>query len=143
MLQQGADVVCTDLPAEPPQEAWDEILAVSIATGNRLSYHQCDVTIEASIDAAFEKADQESRYPLRGLVTCAGISGRSPAIDYPIGDFRKIMEINVIGTFLCAQAAARIFHKHKVPASIVMLASMSGTNVNRVSFIQDVVRDSA
>jgi NAD(P)-dependent dehydrogenase (short-subunit alcohol dehydrogenase family) len=90
---------------------------------------------EASVDAAFEKADIESRFPLRGLVTCAGISGRSDAVDYPVDAFRRIIDVNLVGTFLCARAAARVFQKRMVRGSIVMLASMSGHVVNQVTLI--------
>jgi NAD(P)-dependent dehydrogenase (short-subunit alcohol dehydrogenase family) len=98
-----------------------------------LTYKQCDVTDEASVSAAFEEADAESRFPLRGLITCAGISGRSDAVDYPIDAFRRIIEVNLVGTFLCARAAARIFNRRMLKGSIVMLASMSGHVVNQVS----------
>ena len=64
-------------------------------------------------------------------MTCAGISGNVPALDYPIEDFKRILDINVVGTFLCAQAAGRIMQKQQVPGSMVLIASMSGTNVNK------------
>jgi NAD(P)-dependent dehydrogenase (short-subunit alcohol dehydrogenase family) len=41
------------------------------------------------------------------------------------------MEINVTGTFLCARSAAKIMQDQMVPGSIVMVASMSGHNVNK------------
>jgi NAD(P)-dependent dehydrogenase (short-subunit alcohol dehydrogenase family) len=90
------------------------------------------VTNEQSVNAAFEAADADSRYPIRGLVTCAGISGRSSAIDYSVDEFRRIVDVNLTGTFLCARAAARIFHRQMVKGSIVMLASMSARVVNQV-----------
>lgn len=74
----------------------------------------------------------KSRHPIRGLVTCAGISGRCPAVDYEVDKFRRIMDINVTGSFLCATAAARIMQRQMVSGSVVLLASMSGTNVNQV-----------
>lgn len=82
---------------------------------------------------AFAKAESLARCPVRGLVTCAGLSGRCPAVEYPVDSFRKILEINVVGSFLCARAAARIMRAQQNSGSVVMMASMSGTNVNRVS----------
>ena len=102
-------------------------------TGTQVTYISCDVTSEESVAKAFDKAEAKSRFPIRGLVACAGISGRCAAIDYPVSAFRKIMDINVTGTFLCAQAAARVMHRQVVSGSIVMFASMAGTNVTRVS----------
>lgn len=103
--------------------------------GRQLRYAPCDVTDEESVSRAFECAEKGARYPVQGLVTCAGISGRSAATEYPVDEFRRIMDINVTGTFLCATAAARIMQRCVVPGSIVMLASMSGTNVNKVCVV--------
>lgn len=101
-----------------------------------ITYRQCDVADEASVNLAFEGADAESRFPLRGLVTCAGISGQSDAVDYHVDEFRRIIDVNLIGSFLCARAAARIFYKHMVEGSIVMIASMSGHVANQVSIVR-------
>jgi NAD(P)-dependent dehydrogenase (short-subunit alcohol dehydrogenase family) len=101
-------------------------------TGGHVSYISCNVMDERSVTETFAHIEQSARHPLRGLVTLAGISGRSPAVDYKISAFRQIIEVNVIGTFLCAQAAARIMQRQMVGGSIVMFASMSGTNVNKV-----------
>lgn len=65
-------------------------------------------------------------------MACAGISERIDAVDYPIDRFRRIIDTNISGTFLCAQAAARSFRTHEVAGSILIIASMSGSRVNRV-----------
>ncbi|KAF2092763.1 NAD(P)-binding protein [Rhizodiscina lignyota] len=131
LLMQGADIISADLSESPETEVWNPLLATATHTGGQIVYIQCDVTNEDSVAKAFEKAETAARHPIRGLVTLAGISGRCPAIDYPLSAFRKIIDVNVIGTFLCATAAARIFHRQMVSGSIVMFGSMSGTNVNR------------
>ena len=132
LLYYGADVVSMDLGASAPEATWRAVLDVADETNNRAAYISCDATDEASVESAFEQVSKMSRFPLRGLVTCAGISGRRPAVDYPVPEFRKIMDINVTGTFLCARAAARIMHHQEVSGSVVMIASMSGSNVNKV-----------
>ena len=81
----------------------------------------------------FDEAMTSARYPLRGLITCAGILRVGDATTFPMQDLKDIMEINTIGTFTCAQAAARIVHRQKVPASFVFIASMSAYVANRVS----------
>ncbi|KAK4553517.1 hypothetical protein LTR86_009313 [Recurvomyces mirabilis] len=131
LLEHCADIVSTDLPDQPPPEEWKSLQDVAQRTGSRLHYISCNATDEHSVANTFQKAEEVARYPIRGLVTLAGISGRSPAVDYKLSAFQKIMDVNVIGTFLCAQAAARIMQKQMVSGSIVMFASMSGTNVNK------------
>lgn len=122
-----------DLAPSASNEIWQPIADVAHAEGRRATYVSCDVTSEESVESAFMQAMEVTRCPLRGLVTCAGISGRHPAVDYPVEEFRRIFDINVTGTFLCARAAARIMHRQNVGGSVVMFASMSGTNVNKVS----------
>ncbi|KAK5118082.1 hypothetical protein LTR62_004128 [Meristemomyces frigidus] len=131
LLEHGADVINTDLAECPPAESWSPMRAVADQTWGQLQYVSCDVTSESSVAQVFKQAEDTARYPVRGLVTLAGISGRSAAIDYKLDAFKNIMEVNVIGTFLCAQAAARIMHRQMVGGSIVMFASMSGTIVNK------------
>ena len=67
------------------------------------------------------------------MVMCAGISGESPAVEYPIDAFRKIVDINLTGTFICVQHAVREIVKAKHSASVVLIASIAGHNVNKVS----------
>jgi NAD(P)-dependent dehydrogenase (short-subunit alcohol dehydrogenase family) len=132
LLQYCADVVSMDLPPSASKDVWDPIVDVADEMDGQVKYISCDVTSEESVESAFSQAVKASRFPIRGLVTCAGISGRRPAIKYPVDEFRRIMDINVTGTFLCARIAARIMHEQNVSGSIVMFASMSGTNVNKV-----------
>ncbi|GAB7358119.1 hypothetical protein MBLNU230_g0278t1 [Neophaeotheca triangularis] len=131
LLLSGADVAVTDMQQDADDGIWHCALETAKRQGARLSYTQCDVTNEDSVTDAFAKVESKARYPLRGLVTLAGISGRSPAVEYPAAAFRKIMEVNVMGTFLCAQAAARVMQRQNVGGSMVLFASMSGSNVNR------------
>ena len=42
------------------------------------------------------------------LVNSAGINIRHPVEDFPVEDFRKVIDINLGGTFLCCRAAARL-----------------------------------
>ena len=135
LLQYGADVVSMDLASSAPEGIWHVIVDVANQTDRRATYIPCNVTSEESVESAFEEATRVSRFPIKGLVTCAGISGRWPAVKYPVAEFRKIMDINVTGTFLCARAAAKIMQRQKVSGSVVMFASMSGTNVNKVGIV--------
>ena len=132
LLQYGADVVSLDIAASASNEIWQSVSALAGEVNGQVIYISCDVTSEESVDSAFVQAVKTCRFPIRGLVTCAGISGRHPALEYPVEEFRRIMDINVTGTFLCARAAARTMHEQNVGGSIVMFASMSGTNVNKV-----------
>lgn len=100
-------------------------------TGARAIYQQLDVQDESSITSAFAKIVPQLRNPIRGLVSCAAISGESDACDYPADVFRKILDINITGTFLIARCVANEMQRANVPGSIVLIASMSGHISNR------------
>lgn len=72
----------------------------------------------------------------------------APAVDYKVEDFKKVVDVNLTGTFMCAQAFGKEYlrrHPHEggavdkvedslAPskgASIVMTASMSGSIANQ------------
>ena len=108
-----------------------ELVEHSKFTGRSLHYLSLDVTDPSSVTKTMEEASRISPQPIRGLVTCAGISGREHATKYSHKAFQKILDVNVTGTFLCAQAVARIMHEDRTPGSIVLIASMSGTVANK------------
>jgi NAD(P)-dependent dehydrogenase (short-subunit alcohol dehydrogenase family) len=98
-------------------------------------YYGCDITDIEATRALFQKAAAAARFPLRGLVTCAGISSLGRSIDFSIDEMRRIIDVNLTGTFVCAQSAAQEIFEQSLPASIVLIASMSGHVVNKVSIL--------
>ena len=83
-----------------------------------------DVTDESAVEQAFaEVARDEGRLDV--LVNNAGLSLRHPTLDLSLGDWQRVVDVNMTGVFLCARAAAR----HMVPrssGSIVNTASIMG-----------------
>jgi NAD(P)-dependent dehydrogenase (short-subunit alcohol dehydrogenase family) len=63
---------------------------------------------------------------LRGCVASAGISAHTPALETPAALFRQVLDVNVTGSFLVAQAAARRMVAEGAGGSIVLIASVSG-----------------
>ncbi len=63
---------------------------------------------------------------LQGLVCSAGISAATPLLDTPAELFRRILDVNVTGSFLAAQAAARAMVAGGKGGAIVLVASVSG-----------------
>lgn len=102
--------------------------------GGNVSYYQCNVRDAQVVTDTFAKF-QDLRFPIRGLVACAGVSDNGPATEFPADSFRRLLDINVTGTFLVAQATAREVMKHNTTASMVLVASMSGYVSNKVCCI--------
>ena len=88
-----------------------------------------DVSKEADINAAFEKMDG-----LLGgidvLISNAGISIRSDFTDITYEQWKKVIDINLNGMFLCAREAARRMMAQK-SGVILMTASTNGTEGHR------------
>ena len=59
------------------------------------------------------------------LVNCAGIAKVFPFLDFPLDNFVLTMNVNVTGTLLCAQAAARLMVRRRW-GRIVNIASVAG-----------------
>ncbi|MFH5926047.1 SDR family oxidoreductase [Roseomonas xinghualingensis] len=77
------------------------------AGGGRAAMARADVSREDEVAALFEAVDRELG-PLTGLVNNAGITGPAGRTeDYDAATIRRILDVNVTGTFLCAQAALR------------------------------------
>ncbi|OQV10431.1 hypothetical protein CLAIMM_14430 isoform 2 [Cladophialophora immunda] len=134
ILQSGADVIAIDRNAEPKASHTDLYRAAE-KSGTVVAYYQCDISNLESTYAVFEGAVAAARYPLRGLVNCAAIGWVGPSISFPVEDAKRIIEVNLVGTLICAQAAAQLVKKHNFSASFVLIASMSGYVVNKVCCI--------
>ena len=132
VLESGGDVVCVDRAENPLPEPWARVQRVAERCKTHVWYYACDITNVDEIRKVFETAMSNARYPLRGLVTCAGISGGGPAVDFSIDEVRRLLDINLVGTFVCAQTAAREMIKHDVTGSMVFVASMSAHGSNKV-----------
>jgi NAD(P)-dependent dehydrogenase (short-subunit alcohol dehydrogenase family) len=121
LSQRGDQVVCGDInPQSAEQTARGLPDAIAI---------QVDVADPASCDRLVDEALKKfGRIDV--MVTCAGIEIQGPSIDYPIDQFRRTLEVNLIGTYLCARAAARSMIDQGDGGSIVMIGS---TNSVRAS----------
>jgi NAD(P)-dependent dehydrogenase (short-subunit alcohol dehydrogenase family) len=58
---------------------------------------------------------------LDGLVNSAGIGRDVPALETTVELFRKILDVNLIGSFITAREATRRMHS-RAPSSILLLA---------------------
>jgi len=85
---------------------------------------QLDVTDEPATVAAVN-AMAEAFGRLDGVLNSAGIGADIHVLDTPVDLFRKVLDINVTGTFIVGRAAARIM-KSGGGGSIVNVGSIAG-----------------
>jgi NADP-dependent 3-hydroxy acid dehydrogenase YdfG len=63
-----------------------------------------DVANEASVEALFSKVAQEHG-PCALLINSAGVADGGPTVEISAKTFRKVLDTNVVGSFLCAREA--------------------------------------
>jgi NAD(P)-dependent dehydrogenase (short-subunit alcohol dehydrogenase family) len=77
--------------------------------GKSFAFCQADVTDEAAVRAALTIA-REKFGPVRGVVVCAGVLGSARILGRQgvcdLGAFRRVVEVNLIGTFNVVRLAA-------------------------------------
>ena len=83
-----------------------------------------DVTDEKAVDRAVAET-AEAFGGINGVVNSAGIAADKHVFDTPPDLFRKILDVNVVGTFLVGRAAARVM-MDAGGGAIVNIASISG-----------------
>jgi NAD(P)-dependent dehydrogenase (short-subunit alcohol dehydrogenase family) len=117
VVAAGARVAVFDQDAEGALQAAGEL-------GERAVGLAVDVTDAQGVtDAVSAVAEAFGRIDF--LVNNAGIRHIAPFVDESLEQWRRTLEVNVTGTFLCSQAAIRVMLTHG-GGRIVNLASMAG-----------------
>jgi len=94
---------------------------------DRIVAEAVDVTDEAAVEQVIAEIDAKAS--IVGLVTSAGIAQDVPFFETTAAQFRRIYDVNVVGTFLVARAcAARMRERRR--GSIVTISSVSGIKGN-------------
>jgi len=111
LMARGWRVACLDRDiAGAERTAGDHGLAVEV-----------DVADEAQVIWAFDKVAQTFG-GLDALVTAAGVIETVPFLETTPEQFRRLFDINVIGSFLCVREGAKAM---QAGARVCMLASIS------------------
>jgi NAD(P)-dependent dehydrogenase (short-subunit alcohol dehydrogenase family) len=98
----GAEVAVMGRRAEVLEASAAKVAAES---GRRALAVGGDVTDPEQVRAAIGRVRAElGRLDI--LVNSAGVNIRKPAVDFPLEDWRRVVDINLTGTFICSQAAA-------------------------------------
>jgi sorbose reductase len=125
LAEAGADVALADIDLARAQQAAEAIRAL----GRRSLAIQADVANAADVDRMVQTLMAEWGYLDIGINN-AGARGWSPAEEMSEADWDRVMSVNLKGTFLCAQAEARVMIPRRY-GKIINTSSMSGLIVNR------------
>ena len=117
LLEVGAPFLCcVDILPEPVADEWTRAKSAAEATGARLMYRQLDITNAQEVRTTFAEIYEASTVPIAGFFGAAGIQQMLPALDYPIEDFKRVMEVNVTGRLSSHQSTrSDYWHLHHDP----------------------------
>jgi len=106
LLEAGAQVAGLELPGANASQAFN---ALARSHGNRLRRFDCDITNRESIEGAADAVTNQMGEP-DVLVNNAGVDqvpdsggNRSRIEELPIEQFRRMVEVNLLGTFQVTQ----------------------------------------
>jgi len=120
LFAEGASIVAADVRKEEVDKVVsefggsDKIYGVGVDVSNR---DQVTTFVSGAVQR-FEK--------LHGLVNSAGIRGVGNVLDLDPEGWRKVLSVNLDGTFNVCQAFARVVKEAQTPAAIVNLSSAAG-----------------
>jgi NAD(P)-dependent dehydrogenase (short-subunit alcohol dehydrogenase family) len=107
------------------QQALEEISREIRGTGQRALPIFCDVTNPDDVKKMVSRTvDEFGRVDI--LFNAAGIAHRELAVEMPIEDWQKVIDINVKGTLLCCRAVAEVMIPQGRGGSIVLVGSLRG-----------------
>ena len=119
--KRGASLVLSDIDAAGLEKARQELAAA----GTPCFAHVCNVASEASV-AAFAAAVSESVGAVDVLVNNAGVAFLGAFEETPIAEWRRILDVNVLGIVHCINAFLPSMRKAGGPRKIVNVASLAG-----------------
>jgi NAD(P)-dependent dehydrogenase (short-subunit alcohol dehydrogenase family) len=117
LIEDGAKVIVADINAEGVKAAADSL-------GHGTTAMVCDMGDTAAIDAMFE-AIQKNHGALSILINNAGIAMPNDFFDTSIDDFKKVIDINLTGTFHAIQRASKMMVDAKIEGAIVNMSSIN------------------
>jgi NAD(P)-dependent dehydrogenase (short-subunit alcohol dehydrogenase family) len=130
VLLEGWNAVVVDLNTESLTRCEKEL----DKSDDRLLCEKLDISDENAVSNFVNKVDK-AYHPFTGIVNSAGIGKDIPALDTDITFFRKILEVNLIGSFIVNREVAKLMIPRQ-KGSIVNIASISGIigNLGRVAY---------
>ncbi len=107
----------------------DALALLAGELGERAAAVPLDVTDAAAVGRAFDAAEAAFGGPCDVVVNNAGIAVTRPALQQTEEDWDTVLDVNLRGCFLVAQAAAKRLVAAGKPGSIVNIASVGGLRV--------------
>lgn len=125
LAAQGASIALLDLLPEVD----DEAARIAADFGVSALGVRTDVTDAAAVESAVQAVEDGIAGP-DILITAAGVTSWGPSADVAPEEWRRVLDINLNGTFYACQSVAKRLLREGRPGSLILIASMSGEIVN-------------
>lgn len=125
LADEGADVACIDLREDYARACATEIQG----KGRRAAWIACNVAREEEVIAAVGEAEK-ALGPADILVNGAMLQIRKGLLDITPEEFRRLLDVGIIGTFLFTKHVARAMIKNARRGSIINVISTEGHQGN-------------
>ncbi len=96
---KSPQIYCLDVLLNPVEDQWKLAEKVASEHGGKTEYRQLDITDEDAVNRTFKDIYEECPHQIGGFYGAAGIVQQIPALEYPVDQFRELMNINVTGRF--------------------------------------------
>ena len=120
LFAEGASIIAADVRKEEVDKVVSEF-----GGSDRIYGVGVDVSNRDQV-AAFVSGAVQRFGKLHGLVNSAGIRGVGNVLDLDPEAWRRVLSVNLDGTFNVCQAFARVVKEAQTPAAIVNLSSAAG-----------------
>jgi NAD(P)-dependent dehydrogenase (short-subunit alcohol dehydrogenase family) len=124
LVGKGASVVLVGRSVERLEKGRSKVLEKTQKAKEQVEICSCDVTKEESVISMFEALDQQYKGGVDLLVNNAGVAIPGETTDLSGDDFSWVMNVNVVGPFLCAREALKRM-KQKQGGRIINIGSVS------------------
>ena len=117
LAADDAQVIIVDLKESAARDAAARI-------GRGAVGYACDMSVPTQIAALFDEVEA-SHGSVSVLVNNAGVAAPADFLDVSVEDFRKVIDLNLIGTFVATQRAARKMVADGIKGAIVNMSSIN------------------
>lgn len=121
LAYRGFRVACLDLDKTGASR-------IAAGAGNGSVAFAVDVTHEAEVIATFDEI--AARFgEVNALATCAGVMDTAEFMELDSAKFRRVFDVNVLGTFLCVREAARHMRAHGRVCTVASISGLRGAGL--------------
>ena len=117
ILEQDAKIIIADIDGDNAKEA-------AVTLGGNTAAYTCDMGEPDQVNRLFDQIEADHG-PLSILVNNAGVANPGDFLETSLEQFQAVININLVGTFLAIQRAAKSMIAANIQGAIVNMSSIN------------------